>query len=64
MASWWLIGALVFVFPFAANADDLGDLGDDYWDLIETTSIKKLMALDGIARFKDNAPLWDYRQSI
>jgi beta-lactamase class A len=60
VASWWLIGALVFVLPSAASADDLGEVGDDYWDVIETTSIKKLMALDGIARFEDNAPLWDH----
>jgi len=60
VASWWLIGALVFVLPSAASADDLGDVGDDYWDVIDTTSIKKLMALDGIARFEDNAPLWDH----
>ena len=60
MASWWLIAVLAFVLPSAAGADDLGDVGDDYWDVIETTSIKELMALDGIARFEDNAPLWDY----
>jgi beta-lactamase class A len=60
VASWWLIGVLVFVFPSAASADDLGDVGDDYWDVIEMTSIKKLMTLDGIARFEDNAPLWDH----
>ncbi len=60
MAPWWLIGLLVFALPSAASADDLGDLGDDYWDVIETSSIKELMALDGIARFEDNAPLWDY----
>ena len=60
MASRWLIGILVFAFPLAVSADDLGDVGDDYWDVIETTSIQELMALDGIARFEDNAPLWDY----
>ena len=60
MARWWLIGLLVFALPPAASADDLGDVGDDYWDVIETTSIQELMALDGIARFEDNAPLWDY----
>ena len=60
MAPRWLIGFLVFAFSLAANADDLGDVGDDYWDVIETTSIQELMALDGIARFEDNAPLWDY----
>ncbi len=60
MAAWWLIGLLVFALPSAASADDLGDVGDDYWDVIETTSIQELMALDGIARFEDNAPLWDY----
>ena len=56
----WLIGMLLWVLPSAAGADDLGDVGDDYWDLIETTSIQELMELDGIARFEDNAPLWDY----
>ncbi len=60
MASWWLIGLLLVAFPSAASADDLGEVGDDYWEVIETTSIKELMALDGIARFEDNAPLWDY----
>ena len=60
MAPWWLIGLLVFALPSVASADDLGDVGDDYWDVIETTSIQELMALDGIARFEDNAPLWDY----
>ncbi len=60
MAPWWLVGFLVFALPSAASADDLGDVGDDYWDVIETSSIKELMALDGIARFEDNAPLWDY----
>jgi beta-lactamase class A len=63
VAVWWLIGLLVFALPPAASADDLGDLGDDYWDVIETTSIKELMALDGIARFEDNAPLWDYHDA-
>ncbi|MBW2691092.1 MAG: serine hydrolase [Deltaproteobacteria bacterium] len=63
MASWWLIAVLAFVLPSAAGADDLGDVGDDYWDVIETTSIKELMALDGIARFEDNAPLWDYQDA-
>jgi len=63
MASWWLIAVLAFVLPSAASADDLGDVGDDYWDVIETTSIKELMALDGIARFEDNAPLWDYQDA-
>jgi len=58
-AGWW-IGLLVLALTPAANADDLGDFGDEYWDVIETTSIKELMALDGIARFEDNAPLWDY----
>jgi beta-lactamase class A len=61
VAVWWLIGLLVFALPSAASADDLGDVGDDYWDVIETSSIKELMALDGIARFEDNAPLWDYQ---
>jgi len=60
VAPWWLVGFLVFALPSAASADDLGDVGDDYWDVIETSSIKELMALDGIARFEDNAPLWDY----
>ena len=60
MEPWWLIGLLVFALPSVASADDLGDVGDDYWDVIETTSIQELMALDGIARFEDNAPLWDY----
>jgi len=63
VASWWLIAVLAFVLPSAASADDLGDVGDDYWDVIETTSIKELMALDGIARFEDNAPLWDYQDA-
>jgi beta-lactamase class A len=63
MASWWLIAVLAFFLPSAASADDLGDVGDDYWDVIETTSIKELMALDGIARFEDNAPLWDYQDA-
>jgi len=63
VASWWLIAVLAFVLPSAAGADDLGDVGDDYWDVIETTSIKELMALDGIARFEDNAPLWDYQDA-
>ncbi|MCH8083747.1 MAG: serine hydrolase, partial [Myxococcales bacterium] len=60
MARWWLIGLLAFALPSAASADDLGDIGDDYWDVVETSSIQELMALDGIARFEDNAPLWDY----
>jgi beta-lactamase class A len=63
MASRWLIGILVIAFPLAVSADDLGDVGDDYWDVIETTSIQELMALDGIARFEDNAPLWDYHDA-
>jgi len=58
VAPWWLIGLVVFAT--AASADDLGDVGDNYWDVIETTSIQELMELDGIARFEDNAPLWDY----
>ena len=29
--------------------------------LEDRESIKELMALDGIARFEDNAPLWDYQ---
>jgi len=61
VAARWLIAALVVAFPLVAGADDLGDVGDDYWDVIETTSIQELMALDGIARFEDNAPLWDYQ---
>jgi beta-lactamase class A len=60
MASWWLIGVIAFVFSLAASADDLGDVGDDYWDVVKTASIQELMALDGIARFEDKAPLWDY----
>jgi beta-lactamase class A len=63
MAARWLIGILVFAFPLAVSADDLGDVEDDYWDVIETTSIQGLMALDGIARFEDNAPLWDYHDA-
>jgi beta-lactamase class A len=63
VAPWWLIAVLAFVLPSAVSADDLSDLGDDYWDVIETTSIKELMALDGIARFEDNAPLWDYQDA-
>ena len=63
MASWWLIAVLALVLPSAASADDLGDFEEDYWDVIETTSIKELMALDGIARFEDNAPLWDYQDA-
>jgi beta-lactamase class A len=63
VAPWWLIALLIFALPSAASADDLGDVGDDYWDVIETTSIKELMALDGIARFEDNAPLWDYQDA-
>ena len=59
MASRWLIGILVFAFPLAVSADDLGDVGDDYWDVIETTSIQELRARDGHARFGDNAPLAD-----
>jgi beta-lactamase class A len=60
VAPWWLIAVFVLALPFAASADDLGDVGDDYWEEIETSTIKELMALDGIARFEDNAPLWDY----
>jgi beta-lactamase class A len=63
MASWWLIGVIVFVFSPAASADDLGDVGDDYWDVVETASIQQLMALDGITRSEDNAPLWDYHDA-
>ncbi len=60
MVSCWLIGALALLLPPAASADDLEGVGDAYWDVIETASIKELMELDGIARFEDNAPLWDY----
>ena len=60
MGAWWLIALLALAIVPAAHADDIGDAGDEYWDVIETTSIKELMALDGIARFEDNAPLWDY----
>jgi beta-lactamase class A len=60
MVSRWLIGILIFAFPLAVCADEIGDVGDDYWEVIETASIQELMALDGIARFEDNAPLWDY----
>jgi len=56
----WQVAMVLWLLPYAAIADDLGDVGDDNWDVIETTSIQKLMALDGIARFEDNAPLWDY----
>ncbi|MBW2495614.1 MAG: serine hydrolase [Deltaproteobacteria bacterium] len=63
MAPWWLVALLALALPSVSSADDLGDLGDDYWEVIETTSIKELMALDGIARFEDNAPLWDYEDA-
>ncbi len=64
MAPWWLIAVFVMALPLAASADDLGEVGDDYWEVIETTSIQELMALDGIARFEDNAPLWDYLDPV
>jgi beta-lactamase class A len=56
----WLIAFLLLLGPIAASADEIGEVGDEYWDVIETTSIQELMELDGIARFEDNAPLWDY----
>ncbi len=43
-----------------AAADGLGGDDDDYWEILETTPIRELMELDGIARFEDGAPLWDY----
>jgi beta-lactamase class A len=64
LASWLLISLLMFAAAPAAWADDLGDLGDSNWDFIETASIQELMALDGIARPKDDAPLWDYEDAV
>jgi beta-lactamase class A len=64
VARWWWIGILVLALSPTANADDLGDVGDDYWDVVETASIRDLMALDGIARFEDNAPLWEYQDDL
>ncbi len=53
--------AAVFTVAMPVAADGLGgDGGDDYWEIIETTPIRELMELDGIARFEDDAPLWDY----
>jgi beta-lactamase class A len=60
----WLL--IAFLIGFAASgawADDLGGEVDEYWEVIETSTIQELMALDGIARFEDNAPLWDYADS-
>ena len=61
MASWLLVFLLVFAAAPASWADDLGELDDSDWNSIESASIQELMALDGIARLEDNAPLWDYR---
>ncbi len=63
MAAWWWIALLALALASPAGADDIGDAGEDYWEVIETASIRDLMALDGIARFEDNAPLWDYRDA-
>ncbi len=63
MAPWWLIALLLWIPPSSAIADDLGEPGDENWDVIDTTSIQELMLLDGIARFEDNAPLWDYHDA-
>jgi beta-lactamase class A len=63
MPLWLLLALACLVLPPApaALADDLGAYGDEaYWDLVETSDLKKLMALDGIAPFEDQAPLWDY----
>lgn len=69
MKSRWLLAALLstFVWPLLsfptrpAFADGVYDEeGDDYWDIVETTPLRDLMALDGIARFEDDAPLWDW----
>jgi len=55
------IGALIVALAAAASADDLGGgIGNDYWDVVDTASLHDLMELDGIARFEDNAPLWEY----
>jgi len=61
----WLstgLASLVWLVAVPAFADDLGSDSDDegYWDLVETSSIQELMKLDSIARFEDEAPLWDY----
>jgi beta-lactamase class A len=53
-----LLLAGLWVAPVVV-ADDFGG-GDDYWDVVETSDIRSLMALDGIAPFEDQAPLWDY----
>ncbi len=63
MAAWWWVAILALALASPAGADDIGDAGEDYWEVIETASIRDLMALDGIARFEDNAPLWDYRDA-
>jgi len=52
---------LIVALAAAASADDLGGaIGNDYWDVVDTASLHDLMELDGIARFEDNAPLWEY----
>jgi len=55
-----LPAGMFFATAVPVAADGLGGDGDDYWEIIETTPIRELMALDGIARFEDDAPLWDY----
>jgi beta-lactamase class A len=60
--SWLALGlaSLVVVVAAPLRADDVGDEDDDYWEILETTPLRELMALDGIARFEDQAPLWDW----
>jgi|GEM_PF-640218 len=56
-----LLTSLPMLFaPLPSLADGIDGDDDDYWDIIETTPIRELMELDGIARFEDDAPLWDY----
>jgi beta-lactamase class A len=61
MACWLLISLLLFAAAPAAWADDLGDSD---WDVVDHASIQELMALDGIARLEDQAPLWDYEDDV